>query len=279
MSGESKKPVLHEILSVEAGLESKAKTLIQGAITTFKNRVDSFKGSLRITEMFGKTEANAAELSAIEEADKQEILVVDSVPNSLNYFLSSVAEWYDILYCKEMGNQQAKASVEINGVVIVENAPVGFLMAMEKRLVELRGVFLECPTLDASVSWVLDDTYSIPHVYVSPETAGVKTAKSTIPVILYQATDKHPAQVKEQEVTKNVGKILKKSWSGMIYPSQKAGIVDRLDALIRAFKEARQRANGIAVDKVNVSTNIMKYLLGNWYNPEKRNTADTQATK
>jgi hypothetical protein len=81
------------------------------------------------------------------------------------------------------------------------------------------------------------------------------------PVVLYEATDKHPAQVKESTEDVAIGKYVQTDWCSMISPAEKSRVMGRVDALIRAVKQARQRANNVDVLKVKIGKSLSDYIL------------------
>ena len=50
--------------------------------------------------------------------------------------------------------------------------------------------------------------------------------------------------------------------SGMLTPFEKRKYVDRIDTLLRAVKQARQRANDTEVVSSNIGEKIFNYILG-----------------
>ena len=69
-------------------------------------------------------------------------------------------------------------------------------------------------------------------------------------------------RVKEVFEDVPVARITKDSYSGMFTSAQKADIIGRLDALLKAVKQARQRANNVEADKSKFGSIITKFLLG-----------------
>ena len=70
----------------------------------------------------------------------------------------------------------------------------------------------------------------------------------------------HPAQVEKVTENKIIGEYVKTGWSSMITPARKAKLLDRLEGLIRAFKEARMRANNQEVVRNDIGQIIFDYL-------------------
>lgn len=66
---------------------------------------------------------------------------------------------------------------------------------------------------------------------------------------MVEATKEHPAQVDIVEVDEPVGEIRSYDWTGMLSLGQKAELLEQIDILIEAVKQARSRANEVAVNK------------------------------
>lgn len=79
-------------------------------------------------------------------------------------------------------------------------------------------------------------------------------------LVLYEATDKHPAQVKEITLDKNVAKVTTERQSGMVSPATKALWLRRISDLATAVKEARQRANMAEIEQLKVADSIHDFI-------------------
>lgn len=114
--------------------------------------------------------------------------------------------------------------------------------------------------LDASKTWVhsqvADGAWE-----TQTEDVTTKTEKVVTPVVLYEATKEHPAQVKEMSKDEVVGVFSTKSFSGAATSLQKAQCLERLDQLLVAVKMARMRANSVQIQKMHVGETIANYLL------------------
>jgi hypothetical protein len=92
------------------------------------------------------------------------------------------------------------------------------------------------------------DEHREPGIYKARETSKTRTKKTVRPMVLYEATKEHPAQVKEVTEDLPVGTILEQEWSSLITPATKADLLDRCDILVRAVRRARARANELEID-------------------------------
>lgn len=261
---------LHEVLAVETG----KKAALSGSILEIKKtfeKTDLFRGQVRTLSLFNTNESNREENQAIEAKARIEKQLATTVPASLNYLASIAAEYYDVVAQKEFTNQQAKADVVIDNVVIIKDAPVSFLLHLEARLGDFREIILNAPTLDVSKRWTLDESHSLAYVHVAPETTNLSTKKEEGYEIIVEATQHHPAQTAKLTKDVNVGRFTEIEWSGAVSSADKAKLLERLDALISAAKTARCRANDQEILKSDAGQKLMGYLFGAWFDPKSRN--------
>jgi hypothetical protein len=90
---------------------------------------------------------------------------------------------------------------------------------------------------------------------------GTKTEKIMVPVILAEATDKHPAQVKESTRDNIVGKFTTVKRSGAATAIQKAEAIKLVDELLVEIKKARMRANDTTTTAEKLGSDLVKVLL------------------
>ena len=247
---------LHELLAAEADLEKTAKVIISEAKNTFDKKANLFKGSRRVLKALSDQYQEMEDKFVPEEVEME-----DTVPGKLAYVLEHVGAYWDATFQKESTNQEADADVMIDGEVIFEAAPVTFLLGMEKKLKFIRDMFLSIPTLDPGVRWVKDEKMGKDVWKLEEPQIKYKTKNEIVHKVLYDATDKHPAQIEKWTEQKEVAKYEYMVWSGMISSAKKAELIQRVDKLLIAVKEARMRANQEEVKGGNVAEKIFKYLL------------------
>jgi hypothetical protein len=247
---------LHEIIAIEPDLAGTAHKVMEEAMNTFSKKADLFLGETSVIEYFddSKSYLNTTERKNITE----------SVPSKLDYVKDHVARYYDAFYAKEASNQNAKADIILpDGQVLVADVPATVLLGLESRLKELRGVLSSIPTLQPGVKWQPDPTAELPGVYVTtfPELRYI-TQRTIQPVELAPATKEHKAQVEKVEVDEKVAKKERTVMAGMYSPHEKSERLGRLDTLLQAVKQARQRANNVEAEKANgFGSRLMEYLM------------------
>ena len=242
---------LHELLAVEADLEGKAKLIIGETMAVFKGKPNLFLGSVRTYQPFREDGISYPE---------EHQAITTTVGDKLSYASKSIEPWFDALAQKEATNQMAKSDLVVDGEVLATDVPATMLLSLESRLKMVRGVYENIPTLAMGVEWKEDNTRGKGvFVAVHPEEA-FKTSKTTKSKVLYEATKEHPAQIDKWEETENVGKYTKNVWCGMITPTRKAELIERVDNLLRAVKKARQRANSTEVKDIHIGKVLMGYI-------------------
>jgi len=243
---------LHELLAVEDDLKNIYMASLKEAEKDFKNKVHLFIGFHRHLDMIEDGYPSVPD-------DQQQMTT--TVNDKLDYVFEKGARYIDAVVQKESTNQLAVADVIVDGKTIAEKVPATFLLGMEAKLKTIRDVLLQIPTLPAGVECEKDETLGT-YVYKrkNPEVK-MKTAKTFQHKVLYEATDKHPAQIEKWEETKDVGKFIKDMWFGLPSPADKAAILTRVDKLYHAVKKARQKANNIEVNKINIGKDFFDYIL------------------
>lgn len=169
-----------------------------------------------------------------------------------------MAEAMDTELTKDVGNCSAKANIEVDGTVILKDVPVSYLLYLEKQLDDVFTFVNKMPTLDASEVWTFDPGQNL---FRSEPTETTKTKKRMTPVVLYEATDKHPAQVREVTEDVVVGSWSATKFSGALTADRKELLVSRIQRLQKAVKFAREEANSLEVEKKTASSALFDYLL------------------
>lgn len=247
-----KKNMLHEILAVIGDLKGTKDKIFKESIKTFTDRDHHFKGMNRKLEMFDESRAG-------EETEEHKAMVT-TVHDKLEYTKKSFIRFWDAKLMKERGNQEAKGDIVVGDITIATDVPVTLLLEMENEMKELRKMYDSIPTLEAGVDWVKADdigpnTWKTKH----PVTAN-RTERVTQHKIIVPPTDRHPAQVREWNEDKAIGRYTTINWSGMITPAEKSVLLERLDQITRAIKKARQRANKQEVQPAQFGSAIFGFI-------------------
>jgi len=246
---------LHEVLAVESSLSNVAEQLTKESTKTF-NKENLFKGQIKVHSVFDDNMQHAVQADVVVEVET-------TVEENLQYlFDTGLAPYWDAVAQKDEANQRSKADIVIDGEVIVADVAGTTLLGLEAKLGKLLHVFQAIPSLPSGRTWVQDENQR-KGVLVDP-LKEERTQSHQVPdfKVLYEATKEHKAQIREFETTVQTGKFTVTNYSGQVSSLAKAKYMTRLQTLLSAVKQARQRANCVEVQSVHIGKNLTKYLLG-----------------
>jgi hypothetical protein len=240
---------LNQIIAIEKGIKSKA----YGFVT----ELDKAAQKPELFSGFSKNfQANNEDGEKLPPESKRVAMVASEMLRSAE---RALIEQFNITARKDWTNCEAKAPVKIDELEILPPTPVTYLLFLEKQLTDL-GTFVDrLPTLDTGEDWELDTNTGL---HKTPPVQTHRTKKEQKPIVLYPATDKHPAQT--QIVTEDVisGYWTTVKFSGAMPRPKKQALLERIYKLLQAVKQAREAANGhTEVASPNVGTLIFDYLM------------------
>lgn len=242
---------LHEVLAVEGDLDG-----------TFKKLQDETKKIFGKPSMFIGMHKSCRMFDAEDTAPPDEFQeMVTTVQDKLDYLAEAGVKYYNAVYQKDVTNTVARADVVLpDGTVLLENMPATFLLGLENKLKKLREVYEAIPTLQQGQAWKERDDLGKNIFGTVNSDRKLKTAKKFKYQVLYEATDKHPAQIEKWEEQVPVGEFKMDVTSGMVTPARKSELIGKLDALIQATKKARQRANATKLDTTRIADIVFHYI-------------------
>ncbi len=237
----------HEIVAIEADFKKRSKQE-QTEVYKWIQKSDQYFGLNREYQAF---EDDGERLPPEHKKIQRELLDDTQAFDDLSVRL------LDLIATKDVTNTKAFADLVVDGEVLVERVPVTTLLSIEKELHHVRAFYGALPTLPLDTPWTKDEASG--H-YVSPEVETVRTKKEQIPIVLYDATKEHPAQT--QLITKdvNAGVWRTRKTSTAIPEPSKRKLLARIDKLIDATKQARERANQTDVDDKKIGAAIFGYI-------------------
>lgn len=241
---------LNQIVAIEKGIKAAAYS----ALTDWHKlaqKPDLFNG-------FQKTYQKRDEDS--EDLPSEQKRVQQTVPVMLRAVQQTIADLWQVTARKEWSNGQATASVIVAGVTILADVPVTYLLFLEKQVTDLRTFVEKLPILDVTEDWQADPTTDL---YKTLPVSTHRTKKNQRPLVLYPATPEHPAQT--QLITEDIvaGYWSTVKYSGAMTAPDQRLLAEKVEALLRAVKEAREAANNREESAVpSVSTAIFGYLFG-----------------
>ena len=170
---------------------------------------------------------------------------------------AALVELLDVTATKDFANCSASADVVVDGVTLVEKAPVSYLLFLEKQLTDLHTLVATLPTLDPAEDWTLDANANL---FKTDATTTTRTKKVQKPVVLYPATTEHPAQTQliTEDITVGNWELVK--FSGALPVPQKEALLAKLEKLQKAVKFAREDANGANATEQLVGAKLLGWL-------------------
>lgn len=241
---------LNQIIAIEKGIKSK----------TYGELTELNKAAQKAELFYGFQKTYLPKDDAGESLPPEKKRVQFAANDVLRTVSRISSELMDVTARKDYTNCVAKADVEVDGVKILTGAPVSYLLFMEKQLTDMRTFVGNLPVLDEGESWTRDPNSGL---FKTEPTQTHRTKKEQKPIVLYPATQEHPAQT--QIITEDVivGFWSQVRQSGAMPKPDKEKLAGRIDKLLRAVKEAREAAN--ACDEVKtpeVGSAVFSYLLG-----------------
>lgn len=244
---------LHELLAVEQNLRKQAEATRHDLQNTFEKKRTHFS---EVVQTFKPNTEGAPE---VVEARLE---IQTTVKKELAWISEKIGKAIDAAYQIDMANTFAKADVVLeDGTTLLTGLPATALLQLEKRIAEVHELVRLIPTLDPSKGFTPDADRG-DGIFKARDIEKARTEKQFRFVVMVPATDKHAAQVKELMEDKPVGKIVQQEWSSLITVAEKGEMIDRVEALLRAVKQARSRANEVQVDVKNqvIAEKILGYI-------------------
>lgn len=242
---------LHELLAVEGNLKGQAEKVRGDLAQTFEKKRHLFSKKI-VT--FKPDEEGAAAVTE-EQSDLQ-----SDVRKELEWIAGIWAQALDVSAQVAEANTKARADVTLDdGTFLFRQLPATALLELEKRVSEVQGLVAAIPTLDPAKGFRIDPDEG-KNIYRARDDVKHRTKKAQRALVLYPATPEHPAQT--QLITEDVpmGTIVSQEWSGLITPSEKADMLERVETVRRAVKSARARANEVEIVPVSIGKDLFNFV-------------------
>lgn len=240
---------LNQIIAVRPDVSSRAE----------RDETDLYHQIQASTTLFGITKVYKPKVDDGDQYAGESKLVETKADQVVAGFGKSMERLFDLTLTLESTNCDAKADVVVDGAVLLKDAPVTYLLFLEKQLIRIRAFINKQPTLDPAQKWSWDADAG---VHRSEPTVTNKVRKVPAVQVLYEATKEHPAQTKPYEDTVLEGYWTTTFFSGALPASHKAALITRVDKLTEAVTFAREQANQHEVTDRKAGSAIFGYLLG-----------------
>jgi hypothetical protein len=227
---------LYELLAIEGQLKDQVAKTRADLRATFEKKRHLFEQKLKtFTPNVEGATGTVEEESSIQSTAASELRWIAGI------WAGAMDSSFQIAH----GNTKANADVELDdGTTLLRDVPATALLELEKRAGELLDLIAAVPTLDPAKGFDLDPSRE-GGIYRARDVRKTRTHKVQEALVLLQPTAEHPGQAQMITVDKPIGTILEQEWSGLITPATKAGLLERVERLRRAFKAALQRANAV----------------------------------
>ena len=243
-------------LSQVIALEADAKQRDSAAITKIHKatqKADLFAGSTSTYEC-----TREGEETYPPQRRKVRMVAEEALKDMADHW----TEWMDLTAAKDYGNaeESSRADVVVDGVVLVKQAPVPFLLFLEKQFTDFRKAIDVIPTLDEAEDWTYDKAIGMHRTKEPVKTH--KTKKVQRGLVLHAPTKEHPAQTQLITEDQVVGYWTGTKFSGALTASRKKALLARVNQLLGAVKVAREEANHSKVSTKNIGAGLFEFVLG-----------------
>lgn len=239
--------LLHQILALEPGVRSRADK----KITELHRKLGKDQLLSGLTRTYQPRDAEGESLPG----ERTQVQV--KADEALQLAAEAFSEVFDTVATKDFGNLDARADVDVDGNVLIQDAPTTYLLWLEKELNKLHTFIQKLPTLDPAETWTYDENSGAFRTDTLKSTRTKKVLKNHVK---YEATDKHPAQVDTYHEDVIVGDWSTVKFSGALPADRVRRLLERVERVQDAVKAARQKANTVEVQQVHVGDAIFDYV-------------------
>ncbi len=165
---------------------------------------------------------------------------------------------FDVTLTKDHANTLARADVVVDGHPLLRDAPVTYLLFLEKQLTDLHTFVAKLPVLDPSEDWSFDEAR---ECWVTSPAKTVRSRKVPRNHVMAEATPQHPAQVQMYMEDIAAGDWTTVKFSGALPAARVRTLLGRVTVLQQAVKYAREEANTTEITDREAGEKIFGYLL------------------
>ena len=238
---------LNQIIAVEKGVKSRS----------FQDLTEAHHALQKPTLLSGISRTYRPKDEEGEQLPPESTKVQVKSEEIVRRTVEVLTKLFDVTATKDWANSKAKADVVLDGKTLLTQVPATYLLFLEKQLVDLHTFVKKLPMLDASESWIFDQSADC---WATEPVQTVRTKRIPRNHVKSEATEKHPAQVEVyyEDVTIGYWKTVK--FSGSLPAKRINELLERVEKLQQAVKFAREEANNLEVDDQHPGDKIFKYL-------------------
>jgi hypothetical protein len=238
----------HELIAIEGDVKKQVKRQ-QTDIYHLLQKPDLFYG---LEKTYVPLEEDGESLPAENKKIQRD------VPELLSEFSDVTIKWLDVMASKDSGNRLACADIVINEQVLVEKVSVLTLLSLETEFNHIKSVLEAIPTLPLDAEWHKNEATG--QYFTSPvETTRKKKVMKVL--VHFEPTKDHPGKSESFTEDVSAGTWITKRISTAMPEPVKKGLLDRLNVLILAVKKARERANNVDAEKLQIGKKMIDFLM------------------
>lgn len=184
-----------------------------------------------------------------------------NIQANVNDVIKDVSEaltsYFDVIATKDWGNASVTADIVVDDQAIITGVPVPYLLFLEKQLTDVHTFVSKLPTLSNTEKWTWDDNTNSWRSDPVETTRSKKVYKNHVKA---EPTEHHPAQVEVFTEDVIVGTWKNTKFSAALPAVRQRELLDRVEALQKAVKFAREEANSQTVEQIKVGEAIFNYI-------------------
>lgn len=169
----------------------------------------------------------------------------------------SMSELFDVYATKDWGNQKAKSDLVVDGQILIKDAPATYLLFLDKQLSDLLTFVGKMTELDGATDWTKDPNTGL---FRSDSVQTFTTQKVQRALVMYQATEHHPAQTQLITEDQVVGRWSTVKQSGAVPAPRKKRLMERIQKVLDAAKHALENANSTVVEEQSTGAAVLGYI-------------------
>lgn len=239
---------LNQLIALRKGIQSE----VHSAVTRDHHTLQKQQLLTGFTRTHRKIRDEDADLPG--ESQRVQVRANDVV----RHVRDQLTRLWDVTAAIDWTNCEARADVVVGENVVISQAPVSYLLFLEKQLTDLHTFIAKLPTLDPAESWKWDNNAD---AWASAKATTVRTKKEPRNHVIAPATEQHPAQVTVYQEDVPVGYWDTIKFSGAEDGGRVKELLERVTTLREAVKVAREQANMTPAVQPKPAAAVFAYLL------------------
>lgn len=238
---------LHQVLALQKGAMGDAHTALTRA------HHDLMKTQLLTGRRKTYRPANDEDTTVFPSEYQKVQLLGTHVISSM---LETQVRAFDLTAARDYTNTRARASVIVDGNVLVQDAPTPYLLWLDKQIENLETFVKKLPVLNPEFNWNPDPAEG----WATDPVETTKTKKVKKVLVLHPGTDKHPPQVAAIDEDVVQGYWTSIQYSGALPQADVNAVLRRLRVLHDAVKVAIAEANAVEADTPKHGRSVFDFL-------------------